>query len=101
MWYYTKEFYDITSDPALYMESLINYANTAYQNSNISLRLETMCIERLSDDTLESNSATSTEVLTNFYNTKGSAAALRQTADIALLVTSSYIGGACGAVSDI
>lgn len=101
MWYYTKEFYEDTSDIPLYMESLVNYANTAYQNSNISMRLETMCIERLNDDTIESNSATSTELLTNFYNVKGSAAGLRQTADIALLVTSRYIGQACGAVSAI
>ena len=39
MWYYTKEFEAITSDPALYMAGLINHANTAYQNSNLNLRL--------------------------------------------------------------
>ena len=40
MWYYSQEFDDITSNPELYVESLVNLANTAYQNSNINLRLK-------------------------------------------------------------
>ena len=99
MWYYTKEFDDITSNVPLYIETLITHANTAYQNSNINLRVRTLCTERLPDSFIESNSVNS--ILSDFVKAKGSATALRQTADISLLVTSTYRGGACGAVSVI
>ena len=99
MWYYSKEFDDITSNPALYAESLINLANDAYQNSNINLRLRTLCIERLPDSFVESDSPGG--ILEDLVAVKGSQAALRQTADIALLITSGPLGGACGAVSKI
>ena len=97
MWYYSKQFDDITSNPALYIENLINLANTAYQNSNMRLRLKTLCIERLPITWRESNDPTS--LLNDLVAEKGSEAALRQTADIALLVTSGP-RGACGAVSE-
>ena len=97
MWYYSKQFDDITSDPALYIESLINLANTAYQNSNLNLRLKTMCIEKLPDSFVEANNAGN--LLSDLVAVKGSESALRQTADIALMVTSQPRGGACGAVS--
>ena len=49
MWYYSQEFDDITSNPELYVESLVNLANTAYQNSNINLRLKvSVVMQRLS-----------------------------------------------------
>ena len=98
MWYYSRQFNDITSNPALYIESLINNANTAYQNSNMDLRLKTLCIERLPSTFIESNNAT--DLLNDLLAVKGSEAALRQTADIALLVTSGPRGPACGAVSE-
>ena len=98
MWYYSKQFDDITSNPSLYIENLINLANTAYQNSNMRLRLKTLCIERLPITWWESNDPTS--LLNDLVAEKGSEAALRQTADIALLVTSGPRGGACGAVSE-
>ena len=69
MWYYTKEFEAITSDPALYMASLVNHANTAYQNSNLDLRLTTMCIERLPDSFVEADDVNA--LFNNFYNAKG------------------------------
>ena len=97
MWYYSKQFDDITSNPELYVESLINLANTAYQNSNINLRLKTMCIERLPDSFTEANDAS--RLLNDLLAVKGSESALRQTADIALMITSQPRGGACGAVS--
>ena len=98
MWYYSPQFDEITSNPALYIESLINNANDAYQNSNIDLRLRTLCIERLPNSFVESNNVT--DLLNDLLAVKGSEAALRQTADIALLVTSVPRGGACGAVSE-
>ena len=98
MWYYSPQFDEITSNPALYVESLINNANDAYQNSNIDLRLRTLCIERLPNSFVESNNVT--DLLNDLLAVKGSEAALRQTADIALLVTSVPRGGACGAVSE-
>ena len=98
MWYYSKQFDDITSNPALYIESLINLANTAYQNSNIDLKLKTLCIERLPSTFIESSNVT--DLLNDLLAVKGSEAALRQTADIALLVTSGPRGTACGAVSE-
>ena len=97
MWYYTKQFDDITTNPALYIESLINLANTAYQNSNLQLTLKTMCIEKLPDSFVEANNAGT--LLEDLVAEKGSEALLRQTADIALMVTSQPRGGACGAVS--
>ena len=97
MWYYSQEFDDITSDPALYIESLVNLANTAYQNSNINLRLKTMCIEKLPSTYVETDDYMA--ILNDWVAVKGSPTALRQTADIALLVTSTHRGGACGAVS--
>ena len=97
MWYYSQQFDDITSNPELYVESLVNLANTAYQNSDIDLRLRTMCIEKLPSSFVESNNAGT--ILNDLVAVKGSEAALRQTADIALLVTSAPRGGACGAVS--
>ena len=69
MWYYTKEFEAITSDPALYMAGLVNHANTAYQNSNLNLRLSTMCIERLPDSFVEADNVNT--LFTNFLNAKG------------------------------
>ena len=99
MWYYTKQFHDITTNPELYIESLINLANTAYQNSNLQLTLKTMCIEKLPDSFVEANDAGT--LLENLVAVKGSEAALRQTADIALMVTSQPRGGACGAVSTL
>ena len=98
MWYYSRQFDDITSNPSLYIESLINLANTAYQNSNMDLRLKTLCIERLPSTYIESNDPS--DILNDLVAVKGSVAGLRQTADIALLVTSGPRGGACGAVSE-
>ena len=69
MWYYTKEFEAITTDPALYIAGLLNHANTAYQNSNIDLDLTTMCIERLPDNFVEANDVN--RLLDNFVNAKG------------------------------
>ena len=69
MWYYTKEFADITTDPALYMAGLINHANTAYQNSNLNQKLETMCIEQLPDSFVEADDVG--QLFTNFFNVKG------------------------------
>ena len=69
MWYYTKEFEAITSDPPLYMAGLVNHANTAYQNSNLNLRLSTMCIERLPDSFVEADNVNT--LFTNFLNAKG------------------------------
>ena len=63
-----------------------------------------MCVERLDDNFTETESDGTdkdvTTLLNDFVGTKGgSPTNLRQTADIALLVTSTYRGGACGAVS--
>ena len=69
MWYYTKEFEAITTNPALYMSSLINHANTAYQNSNLDLRLTTMCMERLPDSFVEADDVGT--LFTNFAIAKG------------------------------
>ena len=99
MWYYTKQFEDITTNPALYIESLVNLANTAYKNSNINLVMATMCIEKLPDSFVETNNAGT--LLNDLVALKGSEAALRQTADIALMVVSQPRGRACGAVSSL
>ena len=69
MWYYTKQFEDITSNPELYIAGLLNHANTAYQNSNISLELTTMCIERLPDDFVEADNLNT--LFTEWENVKG------------------------------
>ena len=69
MWYYTKEFEDITSDPGLYIAGLVNHANTAYQNSGIDLELTTMCVERLPDDFVEANNVNT--LLDDWWNAKG------------------------------
>ena len=58
-----------------------------------------MCIEKLPSTFVEVNDAGG--LLTDLVAVKGSEAALRQTADIALLVTSAPRGGACGAISTL
>ena len=62
-----------------------------------------MCVEKLDDTFNETDGDGAdkdvTTLLNDFVGAKGSATKLRQTADIALLITSTYRGGACGAVS--
>ena len=99
MWYYTKKIDDTTSDVELYIANLMNQANTAYLNSNINLKLRTMCIERLPDSYVESR-VSSSDMLQTLQRVKGSSAALRQTADIVLMVTASS-PDSCGAVSNL
>jgi len=92
MWYYTKQFDDVTSDPRGYVELLNTHANTAYANSNINLRLKTKCVEML-----PSNIRESANILNDFGSIKGgSRSAIRQNADIAMLVTSRPVNGWCG-----
>ena len=69
MWYYTSQFNDVTSDPALYVSGLINNANAAYANSNINLRLKTKCVEQLPDNFVEGDSVGN--LLAELVNVKG------------------------------
>ena len=99
MWYYTKSVHDTTTDVPLYIANLMNIVNTAYMNSHINLKLKTMCIERLPDSYVEST-ISSTDMLQSLQRVKGSSSALRQTADLVMMVTASS-PDSCGAVSII
>ena len=74
MWYYTSQFNSVTSDPALYISGLINNANAAYANSNINLRLKTKCVEQLTDNFVEGDSAG--KLLEELVNVKGNLKAI-------------------------
>ena len=47
--YYTPAFEAVTSDTGAYIEGLVNGANLAYNNSEINLRLEIFCVEKLKE----------------------------------------------------
>ena len=90
MFYYTPEFASITSDIPGYIDQVIAETNQGYANSQIPVRVEKFCIEAA---TINDMSDTST-FLSTFANMKGSASALRNTADAAALLALSF--NSCG-----
>jgi len=80
--YYTKEFAEATDDIELYMDQVIAETNQGYINSNLPVRVRIFCIEAT---TLKDEEQSSTQ-LSKFAAYKGSAEALRGSADAAALL---------------
>merc|ERR1712142_465120 len=81
-YYYTKEFAEATDDIELYFDQVTAETNQGYINSKIPIRVKIFCIEA---STLRDEEQSSTQ-LDKFVSYKGSAEALRGSADAAALL---------------
>ena len=81
-YYYTQEFAEATDDIELYFDQVIAETNQGYINSKIPVRVWIFCIEAT---TLKDEKESSTQ-LSKFTSYKGSAEALRGSADAAALL---------------
>ena len=87
---FTAEFEAITSDIPGYIDQVIAETNQGYANSQIPVTVTRFCIEAA---TINDIADTSTFIST-FANMKGSASALRNTADAAALLAQDF--NSCG-----
>ena len=88
MFYYTQAFEDGTADIEGFLDQVISVANTAYINSQIPVRAQKFCSEKASID--EINGSSNIEMLEAFWQMKdndGSTTILRNSADVAFLLT--------------
>merc|ERR1711892_780091 len=81
-YYYTIEFAEATDDIELYFDQVVAETNQGYINSNIPVRVKIFCIEAT---TLNDEEQSST-LFTKFVYYKGTAEALRGSADAAALL---------------
>merc|ERR1711892_1634698 len=86
-YYYTVEFAAATDDIELYFDQVVAETNQGYINSNIPVRVKIFCIEA----TTLNDESESKEMLTKFANYKGTAEALRGSADAAALLLSRHL----------
>ena len=89
--YYTREFAEATDDIEIYFDKVLSETNQGYINTKIPVRIRMFCIEAT---TLRDEKKISTQ-LNKFANYKGSAEALRGSADAAalLVMKTSHCGG--------
>ena len=90
MFYYTPEFAAITSDISGYIDQVIAETNQGYANSQMPVRVKKFCIEAASINDIADTST----FISTFANMKGSASALRNTADAAALLAKDF--NSCG-----
>merc|ERR1719422_1325397 len=90
MFYYTPEFAAITEDIPGFIDQVIAETNQGYENSEVPIRVTKFCSEAATINDQSDPGA----LLMNFANMKGSAAALRNTADAAALLVANT--DACG-----
>merc|ERR1711962_1260723 len=89
MFWYTKEFADVTTDIPLFISQVIAETNQGYINSKVNVRVKTHCIKQV--DFAEQNDGTT--MLTTFENSKP-AKDLLNSADVAhLFVSTSNVCG--------
>merc|ERR1711892_1314933 len=79
-YYYTIEFAEATDDIELYFDQVVAETNQGYINSNIPVRVKIFCIEATTLNDEEE------PLFTKFANYKGTAEALRGSADAAALL---------------
>ena len=97
MIYYTPEFAAITSDIPGFVDQVLAETNQGYANSNIPMTIKLHCIEQASI----SDTASSSALMLSFMAMKKmSAAALRHSADAAVLFVAS-MGNYCGRAHSI
>merc|ERR1711892_1073133 len=89
-YYYTKQFAEATDDIELYFDQVVAETNQGYINSKIPLRVTIFCIQA----TLLNDKSESKEMFATFVKYKGTAEALRGSADAAalLLINTSSCG---------
>jgi len=88
MFYYTPEFAQVTPDIDDFIDQALSETNQGYRNSKVKLTAIKHCVE---EATIHDNTA---KLLTAFTNMKSSTAALRNTADVAVLLVANW--GLCG-----
>jgi predicted Zn-dependent protease with MMP-like domain len=81
--YYTQEFADITPDIEGFVQRIIDKTNEAYEASLVPLSTYALCTELATNI----NDYNSDKVLDEFVQLKGSPEELRDTADVAVLLT--------------
>ena len=97
MIYYTPEFAAITSDIPGFVDQVLAETNQGYVNSNIPMTIKLHCIEPAS---ISDTSSSSALMLSFMAMKKMSAAALRHSADAAVLLVAS-MGNYCGRAHSI
>merc|ERR1712080_415034 len=90
MWWYTKEFADVTADIPLFISQVIAETNQGYINSKVPIRIKTHCMKQV--DFAENSDGR--QMLPIFINSKP-AKDLLNTADVAHLFVSTG-GRLCG-----
>ena len=83
--YYTEEFESVTSDVPMFVHNMIAETNQGYATSGIPLRVRLFCAQKAADIT-EVNSMNS--MLSKFRFMNHNITELRNTADVAVLLTS-------------
>merc|ERR1719219_2505156 len=86
MFYYTQAFEDATADIEGFLDQVVTITNTGYINSQIPIRVQKFCSEKATIDEVNGNGP----MLDAFWQMKdddGSTTNLRNTADIAFLIT--------------
>ena len=88
MFYYTQSFEDATADIEGFLDQVVSIANTGYINSQIPIRAEKFCSEKATINELDHKG--NWQMLEAFWQMKdddGSTTILRNSADIAFLLT--------------
>ena len=96
--YYTREFAQVTKDIDGFIDHSVTRTNQAYINSHVPLSAFVLCQEVARG--LE-EAGTAKQMLERFAQLKGSIEELRDTADVAVLLTSRLVGGYCGRASSL
>ena len=97
MIYYTPEFAAITPDIPGFVDQVLAATNQGYINSKVPMSIKLHCIEEATVNDVSSSVAT----IKNFAAMKGSASALRHSADSTVLLVASMGLWACGRAFDI
>jgi len=91
--YYTTQFKQTTADPALFIDQVLAETNEGYKNSDIPVRARLHCVQ---ESTIQDGQDSSL-ILEQFSKSQSSHAAVRKSADAAILLVNSFSSpGACG-----
>ena len=95
MFYYTKEYAAVTTNPEADINQLVANANAGYVNSGLPIKLEAFCIKQIQ----LTERADVIGMVEEFAVSQGSHEETRNTADTAFLVISKPYSGVCGLAS--
>merc|ERR1711963_1307367 len=90
MFYYTADFQAITSDIPGYIDQVLAETNQGYANSQVPITVTRFCIEAATINDIQDTG----DFIDAFANMKGTASALRNTADAAALLSVDF--NSCG-----